>query len=290
MSETPPTFTVNWISLSTAMVIAMCDDLEVSRSTGFLWSHDSRIMLVTNWHSLTGVNPFSGQFLSRRLAARPNILRVALPSSKLGRKLGYEVPLFDEDGDPRWFVHPTAREQVDVAIIVLPNESDRPNEGTQMLATPLNSRKWANLEPFVGENLFVVGFPRNLHMHGLPIWKRATFASEPVLFADKRGHRQVWIDCASREGMSGSPVIQVAHGHYLREHGSTFDNMLPGHDFYGIYSGRLVDPDDDPRFDDQLVAQIGIVWPRPLIERIARDGVRDVFRREDPFNPTIEDE
>ncbi len=288
MSESTPTFTLNWLSLSTAMVIAMCDEQEISRSTGFLWTYEGEDFLVTNWHSLTGVNPYSGRFLSRKLAARPNSIRVALPSSQLGRKLGYNVPLFDENGDPLWSVHPTAREQVDIAVIRLPDESERPEMGAQLLATPLNTGQWANLEPFVGENLFVIGFPRNLHMHGLPIWKRATFATEPVLFSDKPGHRQVWIDCASREGMSGSPVIQVAHGHYLRGEDRRFSNLLPGHEFYGIYSGRLVDPEDDPRLDDQLVAQIGIVWPRLLIERVVTHGVRDVFRRENSFEPTIE--
>lgn len=66
-----------------------------------------------------------------------------------------------------------------------------------------------------------------------------------------------------------------------------YDDLLDGYSFYGIYSGRLVDPEDDPRMDDQLAAQIGIVWPRQLIETVVSHGRRDTFRREDAFLPTI---
>jgi len=270
------------------MVIAMCDDVEISRSTGFLWSHADENYLVTNWHSVTGVNPFTGKYLSK-LGARPNSIRIAMPSRTLGAESGYTVPLFDKEGNPRWLVHPTAGEQVDVVGIILPNEAGRPPNLYPIAAQPLNEIAWTRLESFVGDELFVTGFPRNLHMHGLPIWKRATFATEPNLFSDKPQHRQIWIDCASREGMSGSPVIQVARSLYLRPRGDDdFKNMIHGYNFFGIYSGRLVDPDEDPRIDDHLAAQIGIVWPRALIERVIVDGVRDKFRRENAFEPTPE--
>ena len=279
---------VHDVSLSTAMVIAMCDDQEVSRSTGFLWSHDEQVHLVTNWHCITGVNLLTGRYLSNT-GARPNCIRVALPTNKLGQKLGYEIPLFDERGDPLWRVHPKAGEQVDIVIIDLPDERERPANYLRMLAKPMNVVNWDRLEPVVGGELFVVGFPRNLHMHGLPLWKRATFATEPGLFVDEPDRRQVWIDCASREGMSGSPVVQVKHAHKLRPHGDReYDDLPSGYAFYGIYSGRVVDPDADRRMDDQLAAQIGIIWPRELIERVVIEGVRDRFRREDQFERTVE--
>lgn len=270
------------------MVIAMCDDVEISRSTGFLWCHGGGNYLVTNWHCLTGVNPFTGKYLSK-LAARPTALRVALPTGKLGQKAGYEVPLFDESGEPRWLVHPTAGEQVDVAAIGLPNESDRPAGEPASVAKAMNTNPWHRLQAFVGDELFVVGFPRNLHMHGLPIWKRATFATEPGLFLDEPLRRQVWVDCASREGMSGSPVILTKRSMLLRAHDDhEFDDLLSAYSFFGIYSGRLVDPEEDPRMDDRLAAQIGIVWPRAVIERVVVEGVRDRFRREDQFDKTRE--
>lgn len=284
---------VNDTSLCTAMVVAMCDDQETARSTGFIWSHNGVEYLVTNWHCLTGVNPFSGKYLSKSLAARPNSIRVALTTAAAEHKLGYELPLFDEHGEPRWLVHPTAGEQVDIAAIALPDETLRPSGGPQTLAKAMNALTWARVQPFVGDELFVVGYPRNLHMMGLPIWKRATFATEPNLFANIPNRRQVWIDCASREGMSGSPVIQVRRGMYLRPMpgmpgSSDYEDLLNGYAFYGIYSGRLIDPDEDPRMDDQLAAQIGIVWPQALIEEVVTNGVRDKFRREAAFERTIE--
>lgn len=285
--------TVNDTSLSTAMVIAMCDDQEAARSTGFVWSHNGANYLVTNWHCLTGVNPFNGRYLSKRFAARPNIVHVALTSTAAECKLGFVVPLFDSQGDPTWLVHPKAGEQVDIAAIELPFETERPAAEPLLAGKPMNEFAWPRFQPFVGDELFVVGYPRNLHMYGLPIWKRATFATEPNLFGDFKGRRQVWIDCASREGMSGSPVVQVRRSHAMRLRGSSdddrYDDLLSGYSFYGIYSGRLIDPEEDPRIDDQLAAQIGIVWPKTLIEEVVVNGVRDRFRREDVFEPTIED-
>lgn len=281
-----PDVTVNEMSLSTAMIVACCDDIQISASTGFLWEHNDEIYLVTNWHSLTGINPMTGKALSKT-GARPNNIHVRLATDKLGQQLGYEVPLYDPDGRARWWVHPEAGEQVDIAIIVLPDEKKRPEQPLAMLAQPLNKLKWAKLERSVGDELFVIGYPRNLHMHLLPIWKRATFATEPTIFKDCPNRRQVWIDCASREGMSGSPVVQVQRAHYLRRD-EEYEGLKSGYSFYGIYSGRNIDPDEDPRINDHLAAQIGIVWPKELIERILNAEHRDVFRRDAAFVITEE--
>ena len=274
---------VHEVSLSTAMVIALCGGHEISRSTGFVWSHNDCQYLVTSWHSVTGVNPFTGRFLSTRFAARPDAIRVALVTNKLGRKLGYEVPLFDERGDPRCQVHPRAGEQVDVVAIALPSEDKRPQEPWNIAAKAMNQIDSQQIQAFVGDELFVVGYPRNLHMHGLPIWKRAAFATEPNLFRDEPSYRQVWIDCTSREGMSGSPVIQVARDWY-----QVGNPMSSVYRFFGLYSGRILDPDADPRLDDQLLAQIGIIWPEELVQRVVSEGVRDKFRRENQFEATTE--
>ena len=293
MASTSPKI-VSPLSLSTGMVIAYCDSIEVSRSTGFLWSYREEVFLVTNWHCLTGINPFSGKSLSK-LGARPTSVVLALATSQFGVKYAIELPLFDLEGEAVWFVHPTAGEQVDIAAIrvtenILANDQPSPS-----LARPLNEFESKRLQAFVGDELMIVGFPRNLHIHGLPLFKRATFATEPVLFEDRphfrheSDHRQVWVDCATREGMSGSPVIHVKRSMILRPYGDTsYDDLLDSYSFYGIYSGRLLDAEEDPIVNDLFAAQIGIVWPRPLIERVVQNGVRDRFKRADAFNKTVE--
>lgn len=285
---------VSNLSLSTAMVVAFCDDVEISRSTGFIWSDGEQNWLITNWHSVTGVNPFSGKSLSKT-GARPSRLQMLLTTTQFGVKYAIDLPIYDGHGNALWRVHPTAGEQVDIAAIPF-DEEYRTSEGApRSLARPFNAFESKRHEQFVGDELMIVGFPRNLHIHGLPLFKRATFASEPTLFKDEQSfrhesnHRQVWVDCATRQGMSGSPVVHVKRSMLLRPRGDDkYDDMLDSYSFYGIYSGRIVDPDEDPRIDDQFAAQIGIVWPRALIERIIAQGRSDKFRREDAFEKTIE--
>lgn len=285
---------VSNITLSAAMLLVFCDDVEISRSTGFIWSHEDADFLITNWHCVTGINPFTGRSLSKT-GARPNRLQMALPTTQFGVKFVLDLPLYGVQGNALWQVHPTAGEQVDVVAIPFADEF-RSDEGTKRsLARPLNEFESKRHQAFVGDELMIAGFPRNLHMHGLPLFKRATFATEPNLFKDEPNvrhestHRQVWVDCATRQGMSGSPVIHVKRSMILRPHGDNgYDDLLDSYSFYGIYSGRIIDPDEDPRIDDQFAAQIGIVWPRPLIERIVIEGRADHFTREAAFDKTRE--
>lgn len=285
---------VSPLSLSTAMILAFCDDLEISRSTGFIWTHEGVDYLITNWHCITGVNPFTGKSLSKT-GARPNRIQMALPTSQFGIKYALDLPLYEAGGNALWQTHPTAGEQVDVIAMRIPGEFRSSEEVKRSLARPLNEFESKRHQAFVGDELMVVGFPRNLHVHGLPLFKRATFATEPNLFKDEpsfrheSSHRQVWVDCATRQGMSGSPVIHVKRSMILRPYGDNdYDDLLDSYSFYGIYSGRIIDPDEDPRIDDQFAAQIGIVWPKPLIERIVSEGRRDGFRREGAFEKTRE--
>lgn len=285
---------VSNFTLSTAMIIAYCEDLEISRSTGFIWRHDENDFLVTNWHSLTGVNPFTGKSLSKT-GARPTRIQMLLPNTQLGVKFSLEWPLYSPEGKALWQVHPTAGEQVDIAAMPIRGEFRSTENVSRSLARPINEFESVRHQAFVGDELMIVGFPRNLHMHGLPLFKRATFATEPSLFADKPNfryestRRQVWVDCATRQGMSGSPVLHVKRSLLLRgPMNNDYDDLLDSYSFYGIYSGRIVDPDEDPRIDDQFAAQIGIVWPKRLIERVVEEGRGDSFRREDAFEKTRE--
>lgn len=285
---------VSNISLATAMIVAHCDDVEISRSTGFIWRHNDTDFLVTNWHCITGVDPFTGKSLSKT-GARPTRIQMLLPTAQFGIKFVLEWPLYGPGGEASWQVHPTAGEQVDIAAMPVIGEFRSTDDVKRSLARPMNEFESRRHQAFVGDELMIAGFPRNLHMQGLPLFKRATFATEPSLFADQPnlGHestrRQVWVDCATRQGMSGSPVLHVKRSMLLRGPlENDYDDMLDSYSFYGIYSGRIFDPDEDPRIDDQFAAQIGIVWPKALIERVVSEGRRDKFRREGAFEKTRE--
>jgi hypothetical protein len=126
------------------------------------------------------------------------------------------------------------------------------------------------MQEHIGDDVFVLGYPRGLTGGAiLPIWKRGTVATEPMF--DHNQLPRFLIDTATREGMSGAPVIARANsGSYrnaagvpvlaMRAHG-----LAPPTKFIGIYSGRIPGAID-------LEAQVGIVWKARVIEEIILGG------------------
>src|SRR5690606_7547831 len=101
---------------------------------------------------------------------------------------------------PAWLVHPEFRERIDVVAIPI----------TSIDSARLHAINKGDFEPeseaFVGDDCFVIGYPfDNFQPLGLPIWKRASIASEPLLNVDQLP--KILVDTATRPGLSGSPVI-----------------------------------------------------------------------------------
>ncbi len=94
----------------------------------------------------------------------------------------------------------------------------------------------------------------------MPIWKRANIASEPDINIDQLP--KLLIDTATRKGLSGSPVIMKRSGIHGFEHGQPKPDSLIGtiRNFVGIYSGTIG--------EDELKAQLGIVWKAHVIDEI----------------------
>jgi hypothetical protein len=110
------------------------------------------------------------------------------------------------------------------------------------------------IEP--GIDAFVLGYPEGLSGGGkFAIWKRATIASEPDL--DMGDLPRIYIDTATRAGMSGAPVYAQQVGYWMPE-GETDPAKAVigrGRRFLGVYSGRIkAGP------EDEFKAQLGVVW------------------------------
>lgn len=117
-------------------------------------------------------------------------------------------------------------------------------------------------------DVFVLGFP--LGWTGgakYPIWKRASIASEPLFDLDDLP--KMYIDTATRQGMSGSPVFAKCSGNFFLEGSDTSNplQMMMGeaYRFLGVYSGRIGDGGDNK---DEFSAQLGIVWKERVIREI----------------------
>ncbi len=105
----------------------------------------------------------------------------------------------------------------------------------------------------------VIGFPFGMTAGGLfPVWATGFIASEPLVdFSDLPIQL---IDCRSRPGQSGSPVLAYrAGGAVAKTGGGVAVYPGPVSKFIGIYSGRI-----------NAESDLGIVWKTSAIVELIR--------------------
>jgi len=141
---------------------------------------------------------------------------------------------------------------------------------------PININPSAPISAEIGMEVFVLGFPAQLFTDHIPIWKRATIASEYNIHINDIP--SFLIDTATYKGMSGSPVILRTRGSYTSTTGSSIMSIgayVPTL-FLGIYSGRftLENNTSKEKVDEEFLykAQLGIVWKKELIEEVISSG------------------
>ncbi|WP_134681317.1 hypothetical protein [Paracoccus ravus] len=105
----------------------------------------------------------------------------------------------------------------------------------------------------------VVGFPFGIKAGGVyPVWATGFIASEPII--DFNNLPIQLIDCRSRQGQSGSPVLAYRSGGAVAmEDGSIATYPGPVSKLIGIYSGRV-----------NAESDIGIVWKTSSILELVR--------------------
>jgi hypothetical protein len=243
--------------------------LKGGHATAFFWKNEDVLYLITNWHNVCAWDPIQGRALSEK-AFTPNCLdftvelRHDLEDGRIKRdRRQATIDLFDEAGHPQWLEHPKFGRQVDVVGLKLGNIGD-----AILLNQPLNAyQNFTDFDVVVGDDAFVLGFPLGLDGGpGLPIWKRASIATESHYNLD--GLPKLLIDTATRKGMSGGPVIAVRRGFTTPRGAKNLSESFIGitETFLGVYSGRIG--------DDPLGVQLGIVWKAPVIDEIVRGGLR----------------
>ena len=171
-----------------------------------------------------------------------------------------------------WLQHPTHGPAIDVAAVRIPQiETISTMGGEQETYVFESGSVRANLDEFLsdlppwdgprrdmGDDLFILGFPLGLKVTGhFPLWKRASVASEMDVLVE--GKHSFLVDTATREGMSGAPVVYIDRSGPLT-HSGEFE-LGRKISFMGTYSGRHIG-------DKQTEAQLGIVWREKLINEI----------------------
>ena len=222
-------------------------------ATGFLYQYDGTYWLITNYHNVTGVDMVTRERISN-MAASPTAIEVPLMVRK--NPPVWENAIFSlyQNESPLWYVHPIYGEKVDV--VALPVSSN--GRGYELKAMSDDYILTKDAIPKVADDVFILGYPYSKGSSSLPIWKRGSIAYEPELDVDDLP--LLYVDTASRPGMSGSPVVYRRYGM----------NNMGIHDFnlIGIYSGRV-------NTETELDTQLGLVWKAQVIEEIIKGGVRD---------------
>jgi hypothetical protein len=241
--------------------------------TGFFYKPNAQMYLITNWHIVAGVDPTTMQPVVEndpvtRRPDLPSAMRIFYkrrlphegPDLKL-QTLNYDIGLYTGTRAV-WSEHST-RQNVDVVAIELD-----PADMQDFSNLPINTiEQERNLTLYAGMDCFVLGYPMGMIGPGLtPIWKRASIATEPSYsYRDKPGFL---IDTATREGMSGSPVIARHSGFFSPGPGLENAKLGTMNKFIGIYSGRIG--------NDPLEVQLGMVWRSDVLDDVVSGNTEGV--------------
>lgn len=225
-----------------------------SLSTGTAFVVDTRKgpHLVTNRHNVTGRNQETGAPLSSTGGIPNHIVVIHNRKGHLGQWLPKAEPLLS-DGKPRWVEHPTLGPKADFVVLKLTDLNDV-DLFPYDLATP---SKQLHVGP--ADAVSVIGFPFGITAGGaFAVWATGFLASEPeVNFGDLPIQL---IDCRSRPGQSGSPVLAYRSGGAApMTDGSTAMFTGPVERFIGIYSGRINNESD-----------LGIVWKASSLAQLVQ--------------------
>ena len=221
-------------------------------ATGTAFVDDTRKgpVLITNRHNVTGRHQETGRPLSKTGGVPNEILIWHNRRDRLGEWVARLEPLYDGE-TPRWKEHPNLGPKADFVALPLTQLDD-------VHMYPYDPSK-PKPDIFIGpaDALSVVGFPFGIQVGGsLAVWATGFMASEPDI---DFGNLPVFlIDCRSRQGQSGSPVIAYRSGGMVAmANGGSAAFGGPVYRFLGTYSGRI-----NPQSD------LGIVWKASAIREL----------------------
>jgi hypothetical protein len=250
---------VSWTTHHLHMGV-MPTDTVLASGTGFIHEENGTAYLITNWHNVAGRDPASGACLSKMLGTPDTIMTYFRDPSQAGSSRREYLKLYRDDAmrEPAWYEHPTFGRKVDVVALPLCDQIR-----SKYRLFPINAIEFdSGFKEEVADDAFVVGYPfADTTYASFPIWKRASLASEPDIDVDHLP--KMLIDTATRPGLSGSPVIMQRVGIHDKGPVVTADTIIGRiRNFVGIYSGRIG--------DDELKAQLGVVWKARVISEIVR--------------------
>ncbi|MFG0787908.1 trypsin-like peptidase domain-containing protein [Delftia tsuruhatensis] len=222
----------------------------IATGTGFVVKTSKGPHLITNRHNVTGRNQITDAPLSPTGGIPNEVVINHNRSNALGQWVIKKEDLYIGE-TPRWREHPTLGAKADFVALPLIDLT-----GVETYPYDLEN---SGPDIFVGaaDTVSVIGFPFGLTAGGsLAIWATGFIASEPGV--DFNNLPIQLIDCRSRQGQSGSPVIAYRSGGVvaMADGGAAAFNG-PVFKFIGIYCGRINSESD-----------IGIVWKASAVQQL----------------------
>lgn len=223
------------------------DGQNLATGTGFVVTTAKGPHLITNRHNVTGRHQETNQPISGTGGIPNEISIFHNRQGVLGQWINRKELLYIED-QPRWREHPVLGPRADFVAVPLTNLSGVElypyvvtNPGPPILIGP-------------AEPVSVIGFPFGIGAGGAyAVWATGFIASEPSV--DFGGLPVQLVDCRTRPGQSGSPVVAYrAGGMVALESAESAVFEGPKSKLIGIYSGRINDESD-----------LGMVWKTSAI-------------------------
>jgi hypothetical protein len=241
---TPPSFQSLYLRLKFG-------DTQLATGTGFLVRSHAAVGLITARHNLTGRHHETDAYLHQH-GGVPDSVEIFHNGLSSSNELRLERVL-DDGGQPLWVEHPQLGALCDVALLPLDNS-------VEVLLAPYTwQREYPDIAIRVAEPVSVVGFPMAQTAGGmLAIWCTGYIASEPT--QDYAGQPKFLIDCRTRPGQSGSPVIAYRNGSFASQGGAINFGVGTVVRPLGVYTGRI-HPDAD----------IGVVWKWSIVEELMKE-------------------
>jgi len=245
-------------------------ETQLASGTAFLVKSHTGVALVTARHNLTGRHQETNDCLHTQ-GGVPDAIEIFHNSLSAGVNELRTESICDEEGKPSWIEHPRLGALCDVVLLPLKNSS-----GT-LIAPYTWQRQYADIAIQIAETVSVVGFPMAQSAGAmLAIWCTGYIASEPS--QDYAGQPKFLIDCRTRQGQSGSPVIAYRYGSFTSDDGSL--NITAGGASLrplGIYTGRI-HPDAD----------VGVVWKWSVVEELMQEFDSRAARRRIDFSLPVQ--
>ncbi len=253
------TIIINQYSLAAYYVEVFFNDIKLSNATCFFTKRGEKRYFVSNWHVVSGRDADTLQCLDKN-AAIPNKLHVFLPINDGGVVFDgdyVEIDLYDEEGNEAWYSMEKDGKMIDIAIIPLKESFNKYILNIEDAEEPFNEKVSLN----IADEIYIIGFPFGRIGGDLPIWKKASVASEPSVDLNEMPY--YFADTATRSGMSGSPVVLYEKRPIVIAEGLQGKFSKHRTKFVGIYSGRI-----GANTNNKNDAQLGRVWKPESIDEI----------------------